>query len=178
METNPLPVKKRANVGLLLVLATLVSVVVGAFTMKTIASRPDLKVSKQKITRAERAVFKQKVEQMVARYTVRKEGDMPIVHPPPTSDIYLLAHNYDWGNFILELEQGELYRLHLASMDLRHAIVVHELKLMNRIKPDELKVIEFAPKTVGRFKMVCGEWCGMGHASMVGEIIVVETTGK
>ncbi len=178
METNPLPVKKRTNMGLFLVLATLVSVVVGAFTVKTIASRPDLKVSKEKITPAERTVFKQKVEQMVARYTVRKEGDMPIVHPPPRSDIYLLARNYDWGGFILELEQGEPYRLHLASMDLRHAIVVHELKLMNRIKPDEIKVIEFAPKAAGRFKMVCGEWCGIGHASMVGEIIVVETAGK
>lgn len=177
-ETISLPEKKRVNMGLFLVVALLVLTVVGSFTVKTITGRPDLKVTKQKITRAERNVFKQKSKLMVARYTVRMEGDMPIVHPPPASDIYLLAHNYDWGKFILELEKGKPYRLHLASMDLRHAIVVRELKLMNRIKPDEFKIIEFSPRVAGRFKMVCGEWCGIGHADMVGTIIVVDAATR
>ncbi|GMQ99208.1 MAG: hypothetical protein BMS9Abin18_0024 [Zetaproteobacteria bacterium] len=178
METNSVPEKKRVNKGLFLLIAALATVVIGAFTMKVITSRPDIKVTKQKITRAERAGFKEKVDLMVARYTVRREGDMPIIHPPAGSDIYLLARNYDWGKFILELEKGKSYRLHLASLDMRHAIVVHELELMNRIKPDEFKVIEFTPGKAGRFRLICGEWCGTGHAGMVGTIIVTEPAGK
>jgi len=174
MEMNPVQEKKRVNIGLFLLIAVLATVVVGSFTIKTISSKPDIKVTKQKITRAERDGFKAKVDQMVARYTVRREGDMPIVHPPPGSDIYLLARNYDWGKFILELERGKTYRLHLASLDLRHAIVVYELKLMNRIKPDEFKIIEFSPAKAGRFRIICGEWCGIGHAGMMGTILVTE----
>jgi len=178
METNPVPEKKRANKGLFLLIAVLATVLIGSFTIMVITSRPDIKVTTQKITRAERAGFKEKVDLMVARYTIRKEGDMPIVHPPPGSDIYLLARNYDWGKFILELEKGKPYRLHLASMDMRHAIVVHEMKLMNRIKPDEFKIIEFTPGKAGRFKLICGEWCGTGHSGMVGTIIVTESADK
>jgi len=178
MKMNPASEKKRVNIGLFILMAALATVVVGSFTLKTISSRPDIKVTRHKIARTEREGFRQKVDQMVERYTVRKEGDMPIVHPPAGSDIYLLARNYDWGKFILELEKGRLYRLHLASLDLRHAIVVHELKLMNRIKPDEFKVIEFTPGKVGRFRLVCGEWCGIGHAGMVGTIIVARSASK
>jgi len=45
---------------------------------------------------------------------------------------------------------------------------------MNRIKPGEIKTIVFAPKRAGRFKLICGEFCGPGHAGMVGTVIVVE----
>ncbi len=178
MDISQVPKKKRVNVGLFLLVAAVATLVVGSFALKVITSRPNIKVTTREITRAERAGFKKKVDQMVARYTVRMEGGMPIVHPPGGSDIYLLARNYDWGKYILELEKGKPYRLHLASLDMRHAIVVHELKLMNRIKPDEFKVIEFTPEKVGRFKLICGEWCGPGHASMVGTIIVVGSAVK
>jgi len=166
--------KKRVNKGLLLFSTLLAVLVVGSFTVKVIISRPDIKVTKHKITRVERDAFREQVNGMVAHYSVRLEGGLPIVHPPAGSDIYLLARNYDWGKFVLELEKGRLYRLHLASMDMRHAIVVHELKLMYRIKPDEIKVIAFKPVGAGRFKLICGEFCGPGHASMTGTLIVVE----
>ncbi len=174
MEINPALEKKRTNIGLFVLMVALATVVVGSFAIAIIINRPDIKVTTKKITRAERAGFKKKVDQMVARYTVRKEGNIPIVHPPAGADIYLLARNYTWGNFILELEKGKPYRLHLASMDMRHAIVVHELHLMNIIKPDEFKMIAFTPEQVGRFKILCGEWCGIGHSGMVGTIIVTE----
>jgi len=172
MEMSSVPEKKRVNAGLFILIAALATVIVGSFAMEVIARRPDIKVTKQRITHAQRAGFKEKVDQMVARYTVRREGGLPIVHPPAGSDIYLLARNYDWGKFTLELEKGKPYRLHLASMDMRHAIVVHELKLMNRIRPNEFKIIEFTPEKAGRFKLICGEWCGTGHSGMVGTIIV------
>ncbi len=172
MEMSSVPEKKRVNAGLFILIAALATVIVGSFAMEVIARRPDIKVTKHRITHAERAGFKEKVDQMVARYTVRREGGLPIVHPPAGSDIYLLARNYDWGKFTLELEKGKPYRLHLASMDMRHAIVVHELKLMNRIRPNEFKIIEFTPEKAGRFKLICGEWCGTGHSGMVGTIIV------
>lgn len=165
---------KGVNIRLLLFTMALALAVVGPMTLKTLSSRPDFKVTKRKITRAELVAFKTRVKRMVEQYTVRREEGVPVVHPPAGGDVYLLARNYDWGHFILELERGKTYRLHLTSQDLRHAIVVRELKLMNRIKPGEAKVIEFAPLRAGRFQLICGEFCGPGHARMIGTLIVTE----
>jgi len=163
---------KKVNIGFLLLAATVVGLVVGAFTLETLQHKSELVVARKKIGQAELEDFRQKLSQMVRLHIVRREGGNAVVHPPPGSDVYLLARNYDWGNFILEFEQGKRYRLHLASLDMRHAIVVRELGLMNRIKSGEIKTIEFTPHRKGRFKVVCGEWCGPGHAGMVGAIIV------
>jgi len=173
MEKNPVPEKKRVNVGLFLLVAVLTTAVVGSFTLKTISSRPDYTVAKQKITRAQLKAFKEKVRRMVSEYTVRYEGKFAIVHPPVDSDIYLLGRNYTWGNYILELEQNQPYRLHLTSQDMPHALVVQELKLMNRIRLGQFTTVSFSPHKAGRFKVNCGDFCGIGHYGMVGAMIVV-----
>jgi len=172
MQTNPVPEKKRVNIGLFLLTAALATLVVGSFTMKTISSRPDYTVAKKKITRAQLEAFKGEVKRMVSDYTVRHEGKLAIVRPPVDSDIYLLGRNYTWGNYILELEQDRPYRLHLASQDMPHALVVQELKLMNRIRLGQITTVSFSPHKAGRFKMHCGDFCGIGHYGMVGVMIV------
>jgi heme/copper-type cytochrome/quinol oxidase subunit 2 len=149
--------------------------VIGPFAWQAIDSRPDYTVIKKKITRADLADFRKKTEHMVLSYTVRHEGDMPIVHPPADSDIYLLGRNYTWGKYILELEQGKPYRLHLASLDMPHALIVHELKLMNRIRVGQFTTVLFSPGKAGRFKLLCGDFCGTGHYGMVGTLIVASS---
>ncbi len=145
---------------------------VGLFAWKAVDTRPDYTVTKNKITRAQLDEFLGKIKHMVSTYTVRHEGDMAVVHPPADSDIYLLGRNYTWGKYILELEQGQPYRLHLASLDMPHALIVHELRLMNKIKLGQFTTVSFSPHKAGRFKMYCGDFCGTGHYGMVGTMIV------
>lgn len=121
--------------------------------------------------------FAAKVDAMVAQYTVRQEGDIPVVHMPPDSDVYIPARLYDWGNFIAELEQGANYRLHFATMVMTHAVIIRELKIMKRIKPGKARMIELRPSLVGEYSIICGEFCGPGHADMVGRMIVVPAAG-
>ncbi len=167
--------KKGVNWPLLIVTIVIVGVMTGIATMKVLDSRTDMKVTKVKITRPQLAEFITRVDEMVAKYTVRvDEKGLPVVHPPAGSEVYILARNYDFGNFTLELEKGKKYQLKLASKEMKHAIVVRELGLQNRMKVGEIKTIEFTPRKAGVFRVVCGEFCGVGHASMVGSIIVVE----
>jgi len=173
---NEKAVKTGLNYKLLMVTLVLAVVVLVPVVMNLKAKQPDIIVTKEKITRADLVGFKDQVKQMVEKYTVRLEDGVPVVRPPANSDIYLLAQNYHWGKYTLELQKGVTYRLHLATLDMKHAIIVRELKLMNRIKVGEFKTIEFAPIKAGQFDIICGEFCGAGHASMVGSIIVTEAT--
>jgi cytochrome c oxidase subunit 2 len=167
------PEKRELNFVAIFITLLLAGAAIGAMVWESIDSKPDYAVTKKKISPAELIDFRKKIEQMVLSYTVRHEGNMPVVHPAVGSDIFLLARNHDWGKYILELEQGKPYRLHLTSLDVRHSLVVHELNLMNRITFGELITVEFSPAKAGRFELKCGDYCGPQHHNMIGTIIVL-----
>jgi len=167
--------KKGVNLPLLIVTILIVGGMTGIATMKVLDSRIERNIEKVKITRPQLAEFIVEVDKMVTEHTVRlDEKGLPVVHPPVGSDVYILARNYDFGKFTLELEKGKSYNLKLAAKEMKHAIVVRELRLQNRIKVGEIKTIEFIPIKSGTFDVICGEFCGVGHASMVGKIIITE----
>jgi cytochrome c oxidase subunit 2 len=141
------------------------------YTLKLLEMRPDYQVDTYRVGKDE---FDRKVNDMINRYTVRRQGDMPIVHPPPDSDVYIPARLYDWGDFIVEIEVGRPYRLHFASMAMKHAVIIRELGIMKRIKPGKARMISITPKVAGTFEMICGDYCGPGHGAMVGRLIVTD----
>jgi len=153
----------------------LVGAAVGVIVWKYMHSTPGYSITKKKISLADLADVKKNVERMVLNYTVRHEGDMPIVHPPAGSDIYLLVSTEGWGKYILELEQGKPYRLNLASLDMKHTLAIRGLHLFNGIDLGELATIHFSPEKSGRFTLQCGYFCGPWHDGMVGSVIVVSS---
>jgi hypothetical protein len=167
------PKKRELNVVAIFITLLLVGSAIGAMVWESIDSNPGYAVTKKNITPADLADFRKNIEQVVLSHTVRHEGKVPIVHPPAGSDIYLLARHHDWGEYILELEQGKPYRLHLTSLDVRHSLVVHELNLMHRIVLGELITVEFSPAKAGRFELKCGDYCGPRHQDMLGTIVVL-----
>ena len=120
-------------------------------------------------------VFAERAEAMAEAYTVREEGDtgLPVVHPPAGSDVYMIARVYEWWP-VLELEKGESYRLHLSSMDVQHGFSLQPTNINLQIHPGYEMVLTVTPDEAGEFSVVCNEFCGIGHHTMVGRIYVVE----
>jgi cytochrome c oxidase subunit 2 len=118
--------------------------------------------------------FAAKVDEMVAQYTVREEGTtaIPVVRPPPGSEVYMLARSWDFYP-ILELEEGQSYRLHLSSMDWLHGFSLQPVNINIQIHPEYDMVITMTPPKAGTYGIVCNEFCGLGHHEMVGRIYVV-----
>ena len=54
--------------------------------------------------------FSDRTEAMVKQYKVGEEAGMPVVRPPPGSDVYMLGRLWQWYP-ILELKKNETYRL-------------------------------------------------------------------
>lgn len=112
-----------------------------------------------------------KVNEFVAQYQVGEENGIPVVAPPPGSDVYLRASTWQWYP-ILQLEKGQEYRLHLSSMDLQHGFSLQPVNINLQVLPGYDYVATIVPTTTGEFTVVCNEFCSLGHHTMVGKIIV------
>jgi len=119
--------------------------------------------------------YSERTEAMVAKYKVREEGrtGIPVVHPPPGGDVYLLARLWEWYP-ILELEKGKRYRLHLSSLDWQHGFSLQPTNINIQVHPGYEMVITLTPSESGSFGVVCNEFCGIGHHTMVGKLYDVD----
>jgi cytochrome c oxidase subunit 2 len=119
--------------------------------------------------------FLAKTQAMVDEYTVRTETDtrMPVVRPPPGSDVYLLGRLWQWWP-LLELERGQTYRLHISSMDWQHGFSLQPVNINTQILPGYEMVITITPDTGDEQTIICNEYCGLGHHNMTGKIYITE----
>lgn len=126
--------------------------------------------------RVTEARFQELTDDFVQQYRVGTDSasGIPIVAPPP-GDVYLLARRFQWYP-ILELKKGETYRIHLSSTDLQHGFSLPQdvFSLNFQVLPGYLYVVTLTPQEAGEFPVVCNEFCGAGHHTMVGKIVVKE----
>ena len=119
--------------------------------------------------------FMSKTQAMIDQYTVRTETAMqiPVVAPPPGSDVYLLGRLWQWYP-LLELERGQTYRLHISSMDWQHGFSLQPVNINTQIVPGYEMVLTITPDTLGDQTIICNEFCGIGHHTMTGKIYITE----
>ncbi len=121
------------------------------------------------------AAFSARVEQFVADYKIGEEKGMPVVAPPPGSDVYLMGRMWQWYP-VIQLEQGKDYTLHLSSVDLNHGFNLQPMNINFQVVPGYDYGLKITPNQAGEYKIVCNEYCGIGHHLMVGKITVKEAT--
>jgi cytochrome c oxidase subunit II len=117
--------------------------------------------------------FAARTKTMIEKYKVRDESGFPVVHPPPGSDVYLIARLWQWWP-ILELEKDQSYRLHISSMDWLHGFSLQPVNINLQIHPGYEMVLTVKPDKAGEYGIVCNEFCGIGHHTMVGRMYVIE----
>lgn len=119
------------------------------------------------------AKFQAKVDEMVSKYKIGEQAGIPIVKPPAGSDVYMLGRLWQWYP-ILELEKDQSYRIHLSSMDWNHGFSLQPVNINLQIVPGYDMVVTMTPDQAGEFTVVCNEFCGIGHHTMLGKIYVKE----
>lgn len=103
------------------------------------------------------------------------EGEDGLI--PPSGDVYIGAHRFDWDGLPVELEAGTEYQIHLGSYDVQHGFSVRpEASLsqqMNlQIFPDREWIVPMTFEDPGRYRVICTEFCGVGHNGMNGAFVV------
>lgn len=117
--------------------------------------------------------FMAKAQAVADKYTVRTEGDQktPVVAPPPGTDVYVLGRLWNFWP-ILELKKGQKYRLHLTAMDYNHGFSLQPINMNVQLVPGFEHVLTITPNQSGQISIVCNEFCGIGHHTMVGRMYI------
>lgn len=121
--------------------------------------------------------YMKRTMEFTAAYKVGEDHGIPIVEPPAGSDIYLAAMTYQWTP-ILKLRRGAQYILHISSLDVNHGFSLYPLNVNFQIIPGYDYGLRVTPTEAGDFRILCNEFCGIGHHMMLGRVIVTDESGK
>lgn len=115
--------------------------------------------------------FDKLVQNMIDKHKVGEENGFPVVHPDPSEPIFVKASMWQWYP-ILELEKGKTYQVHLSSMDILHGFSLQPVNMNIMALPGYDYVMKLTPTSTGEYHIVCNEYCGVGHHTMVGKMYV------
>lgn len=119
------------------------------------------------------ADYVKRTERFVEEYKIGEENGIPIVEPPPGAHVYLLGRMWQWYP-ALKLKKGVEYTLHLSSSDVNHGFSLYPININFQVIPGYDYALRVTPNAAGDFRIICNEFCGIGHHMMVGKVLVTE----
>src|SRR3989338_5559418 len=70
----------------------------------------------------------------------------------------------------IEVSKGDRVKVTVTATDVKHGISIWGIN--KRLEPNKSEVIEFTADEVGEFPFFCTVYCGDGHSSMKGKVVV------
>ena len=117
------------------------------------------------------ADYQARVDRFIKDYKVGEDSGFDVVAPPPGAEVYLEAKQWQWRP-VLKLKKGVSYTLHMSSLDLNHGFSLFPVSLNFQVVPGYDYALRVTPNRSGDFRIICNEFCGIGHHTMVGKVTV------
>ena len=128
-------------------------------------------------SRVDPAAFAERTLRFAEEYGIGDDHGVPLVAPPPGAEVYLLGQMWRWYP-ALQLEEGVTYTLHLSALDVNHGFSLYPANLNLQVVPGYDYGLRITPNKAGEYRVVCNEFCGVGHHNMLGRIVVVAAGTK
>jgi cytochrome c oxidase subunit 2 len=102
--------------------------------------------------------------------------------PRDATDVYVQGKKWMWkfaypggpnSTDVLRVPAGRPVRLLITSRDVIHSFFVPALRLKQDAVPGRYTQTWFNATEPGRYPIFCAEYCGLGHSSMLGELVVM-----
>ncbi len=119
------------------------------------------------------AEFSKLSEAYIKQNMVGTDKGIPVVRPQPNSDVFILAEMWRWSP-VLILQKDQAYKMHISSRDVLHGFSIQPVNMNFQVYPQYDYVLEFKPTEAGEYKVICNEFCGIGHHTMIGKMVVIE----
>jgi cytochrome c oxidase subunit 2 len=102
--------------------------------------------------------------------------------PPADEEVYVVGKRWMWKAEhpggqreidALHVPIDKTIRVVLASEDVIHSFFVPAFRIKHDVVPGTLETIWFKPNKTGTFRLACTQFCGLQHATMAGEVVVM-----
>ena len=108
-----------------------------------------------------------------------KEKNTSIVNVAETGEqniyeINMTAKKFDFDPHTIIVNKGEKVILNITSIDVNHGISIPDFNVSADLPANETVKVEFTADKIGEFEFKCSVFCGSGHRSMSGKIIIEE----
>lgn len=84
----------------------------------------------------------------------------------------ITANNFAFSPSTITVKKGDKVKLVVTSTDVDHGIAIKEYDINKKIDKGKTEMIEFTADKTGEFEFYCSVFCGSGHKSMKGKLIV------
>ena len=128
-------------------------------------------VGEQNVPVQSRLTTPEDFEKQVAAFTQKFQVSPGVVRVPPGQDAYMMAKMWNWTPE-LRLKAGQTYNIWLSSRDVLHGFSITGAGLNVMAAPGHAYRVRLTPQEPGEYLIICNEYCGVGHASMTGKIVV------
>lgn len=101
-----------------------------------------------------------------------RSGSMVVQDPPEPRVIEVTVKRYEFVPSSIEAVQGEKVRIVVTSGDGLHGFGIKKFNVSKEIARGATVTIEFTADAAGEFPILCTEFCGDGHETMRGLLVV------
>ena len=102
----------------------------------------------------------------------------PLAATPPSSsdsavrEFTMTAKQWEFDPATITVNAGETVRLSITSLDVAHGFALPDFNVRSGIEPGQATIVEFVADTPGTYTFFCSVYCGAGHSSMKGTLVV------
>lgn len=90
----------------------------------------------------------------------------------PKDTIEVIAKDYEFIPDTIRVKQGTLVTLKLKSIEETHGFNLGAFGIDETLDENVMKIVEFYAGQAGEYGIRCSHFCGIGHLSMTGKLII------
>lgn len=93
---------------------------------------------------------------------------------PYKYEAYILAQTWAFLPNRITVPEGSSITFYVTSKDVQHGFIIADTNINMMIIPGQVSTLTATFDEAGEYHFVCNEYCGVGHQTMFGTIIVEE----
>lgn len=90
-------------------------------------------------------------------------------------EVVMIARAWQWEPAEVTVPAGEEVTFTVTSADVIHGMLVPETQINTMVIPGQITEVTQTFSDAGTYSVICHEYCGIGHHTMGGRIIVEES---
>lgn len=113
-------------------------------------------------------------------FTVAGQMPSPSTIPPPNTtnstvsvkEFNITAKQFSFEPNTITVNKGDTVRINARSTDVTHGLAIAQYDVDMQLAPGQTQTTTFTADTAGNFSFICSVFCGSGHGSMRGTLVV------